>query len=181
MIREYLTSNKLSTARKIDWRWLEDENLQVFICPSASEIEYGGDPNQTINSYAMATDWFPGNRFSVYYQNDASLPITIDSLTNTSGVLAISEIDCTGDPRPMLFQGSGNLIFNPQLQVQVDANGFYTNAGFTNTTLNLHNKEKLNFLLADGHVEAHHPYSTAVIGSGTPAVPQGMWTTAAGD
>ena len=61
---------------------------------------------------------------------------------------------------------------------QAGANGvgFWTDAAVENTTLDLHSNGK-----ADGGDEAHHPFSSEVIGTGTVELPKDMWSKTAGD
>ena len=64
-------------------------------------------------------------------------------------------------------------------QAGVNSVGFWTDAGVENTTLDLHTNGKVSYLMADGGVEAHHPFSSEVIG--TIELPEGMGSKTAGD
>ncbi len=192
-IRTYLTNNEIPYSELInDSWWSSDKMVQTFICPSASERQWNGDNSRTINSYAMPATWNTSldirNRFSVWWTAGSGdlQSGKISELDDTSGTIVLSEIDLLSTSFTYLTQGSGNMLWDPEVQVEQGQNGlpkviFGSNANWDNKTLDLHNQEKVNYLLADGHVESHHPYSRAVIGAGTPVNPQGMWTPNKGD
>ena len=65
------------------------------------------------------------------------------------------------------MKGSGGMVSESKLQAGANGNGQWFNPNATNTTLELHNNEKVNFLTHDGHLEIHHPDSENVIDTGT--------------
>ncbi|EDM29235.1 hypothetical protein LNTAR_22634 [Lentisphaera araneosa HTCC2155] len=167
--------------------WNEEQALELLRCPSAKEKTCAGRDDRQRISYGMAAgdanriNDGSKDRFAYHAVGTAPYTRTIDSIEDTSGTLAITEIDYTGGSRWDYSQGLGSMLLEPEFQAGPNGIGYTTNTDTTNTTFDLHNNQKVNNLLADGHVEAHNPYSSAVIGSGTPANPQGMWTTAKGD
>lgn len=200
-LRPYLTSKEIPLTTLItDSHWSASNRVDVLTCPSASETQWGGNPDFSINSYAMSTGWsiadhaiqatvgFTDNRFSSW-MNAGYIPrLKVTDIEDPTGSFVLSEIDVYtgGAAHTSLYQGSGNMIFDPEMQVSQGQNGLPsyvvgTNPAYNNKTLDLHNKEKVNYLMVDGHVESHNPYSSNVIGAGTPAAPEGMWTTIAGD
>jgi len=184
-LREYMGGSPLANPAGTIWN--EAQALDLLRCPSAKEKTCAGRDDRQRISYGMpagdANQINFGNvdRFAYYAVGSPPYTRTIDSIADTSGTLALSEIDYSSASRWDYSQGLGSMIMSPLYQAGPNGLGYYTYADTTNTTFDLHNKQKVNNLLADGHVEAHNPYSTAVIGSGTPANPQGMWTTAKGD
>ncbi len=197
-IRSYLTSNEIPQATLLnDWQWNADKAIESLVCPSASEPQTGGNANLTINSYGMSTGWaniiagvmqgIQNNRFSVWRSGANITTYRVTDIDDSVGSLVLTEVDVYtgGAAHTSLYQGSANMIFDPEVQTGQTFNGLpsyiATNANWENKTLDLHNKEKVNYLMVDGHVESHHPYSPSVIGAGTPAAPEGMWTTIKGD
>ncbi|MDD7984030.1 type II secretion system protein [Lentisphaera marina] len=186
-LRTYLSGDNIDHATLVATTWTAAQALDVLLCPSAKEQYNQNIPDRPRNSYVMPAEnngwiaWGLKDRFSTYLVNaNEALNRKINTIADVSGTIALTEIDLTGNDST-LTQGSGGMVFHPELQAGPNGNGFWANPNATNTTLDLHNKEKVNFLLADGHVEAHHPYSGVVVGNGNPTDPAGMWTTAAGD
>ncbi|EDM29224.1 hypothetical protein LNTAR_22579 [Lentisphaera araneosa HTCC2155] len=194
-IRPYMTSDEIPTPTlMIDSNWTADKAMDIFVCASASEPQWGGNADRTINSYAMSAGWptptggVDPKRFSSWVNNGNLPTYKVTDLDDPTGSFVLSEIDLStgGSANTSLLQGSGNMIFDPEMQVSQGQNGLPsyvvgTNPNFENKTLDLHNKAKVNYMFVDGHVESHHPFSSSVIGAGTPAAPAGMWTTIKGD
>ena len=139
------------------------------------------------NIIAGVMQGIQNNRFSVWKSGANITTYRVTDIDDSVGSLVLTEVDVYtgGAAHTSLYQGSANMIFDPEVQTGQTFNGLpsyiATNANWENKTLDLHNKEKVNYLMVDGHVESHHPYSPSVIGAGTPAAPEGMWTTIKGD
>ncbi|EDM29234.1 hypothetical protein LNTAR_22629 [Lentisphaera araneosa HTCC2155] len=125
------------------------------------------------------------NRFSVWRSGANITTYRVTEIDDPTGSLVLTEVDVKSAAHTSLYQGSANMIFDPEVQTGQTFNGLpsyiATNAAWENKTLDLHNKAKVNYMFVDGHVESHHPFSSSVIGAGTPAAPAGMWTTIKGD
>ncbi len=182
-LRTYLGGSEMSYNDQISRAWTAEESLDILQCPSAKETTVNGHDDRLRNNYVMpayenghmARGARP-SRFSTYAVDDREpYHRKITALSNPGGTLALTELDYTG-PDWTAWQGSGNMVFTAELQAGANGNGFFNFLTTTiNTTLELHNREKVNLLLADGHVESHHPFSPDVIGDGDPANPEGMW------
>ena len=180
-IRVYLGGSNISGP------WGADDALDVLLCPSAKEPNVRNEAHRPRNSYVMPAYenslMAQGNRplrYSCFYSSTAYPDKKTTDLPDPSGTLALTEMDYTGND-VTAHQGSGAMVYHAELQAGEFGNGYWANPNAIITTLQLHNKQKVNFLLADGHVESHRPYSSNVIGAGTPTAPEGMWTPNAGD
>jgi len=205
-LRIYLGGDSIEYSTQINDLWNEEQALDILRCPSAKEKTCAGRSDRQRNSYAMNAHDATGqslydgtgsaayegyDRFGVYTvefpqvlldlgTEESRKERKIRSLEDLGGTFAISEIDYTGN-NWYFAQGGGTMIQQAIYQAGANGVGFWTDAGVENTTLDLHTNGKVTYLLADGGVEAHHPFSSEVIGTGTVELPKDMWSKTAGD
>ncbi|WDE97593.1 prepilin-type N-terminal cleavage/methylation domain-containing protein [Lentisphaera profundi] len=181
LIRTYLTNDSSAIGNY----WTTAQGLDTMRCPSAQQPKLNG--TVPTGTYAMpagnagqtnGVNWnIPHFGFRVLDGSPAHRTLT--ELDDPVGTMALTEVDTNGSSSR---QGSGFFTHNAALQTTPGSNGAASN-GALNTTLDLHNKSKVNILLADGHIESHSPLSSTVLGEGTaPTSPwNGMWSVTAGD
>ncbi|WDE99382.1 prepilin-type N-terminal cleavage/methylation domain-containing protein [Lentisphaera profundi] len=179
-IYDYLSNNTLSDAEKAANTWPSDKALDVFVCPGARH-DLIGDNGFALSNYIMpaANSRSNSSRVSNWYHPSANPETESRSLSfypKPSELIHLSEYD--GESEGWRYQGFWNTVIKPDHQGDPRGNGFHQNDSI-NYTLDLHVKDKVNFLFVDGHVGTYHPYSPDVIGEGVDPSSHstgGFWT-----
>ena len=178
LIRPYIGGAPMTDEDIKKWFWTTEQGLDVLKCPASNTEKYVND--KATGTYIMPRgNSGPTNvKIGPYLKNGYPTARKVSELADPSGTLHLTENDPVGG-NPV--QGTGRGAQSPELQISPTGNGLQ-NAATENKTLILHPKQKVNFLMTDGHVETLHPLSKSVMGpNGTPTAPRGIWTITAGD
>ncbi len=102
---------------------------------------------------------------------------TLSDIEDSSGTMTLTEVDTNTH---ISRQGAGPFTHRADFQTSPTVNG--AGQAGVNTTLELHNSSKVNYLLLDSHVKTLYPLSSAVLGTAAPNIANGgFWSITAGD
>ncbi len=179
----YLGPRSLDAHEKASWHIPNELGLPTLKCPASHVPWLQPDCGYVSQSYAMPVYRFNGSgRYSGIALNGSwtsePIPRRISAIEGADTFLT-TEFDVQYKYR---VQGGVVVVFSPHCQMSPVSDGVHvSHAAAFNYTPQLHPRQKVNYLIVDGHVSALHPTSEDVIGDGDVDRPQGIWTVAAGD